>query len=521
MKDEDLIPESEEEKEGPPSFFKRLLSFVFSGDDPEKEKRRLLREIGKQLKRQKYKFYKPKTGEALPGLAKFFHDLYTTVGPAQIMLDHAATSNVLKQIIIEESLTAEQIALKEAMSEDEIRILSEKVDHKALVQKLKDLMVSLYAAFDSEKVKQINLTYNLLTVFLHFIHYDYYFLLKKFDSGLPEKDFIYNPRFEQINGEYISDDLKDFLEVASLLDRNQPWQELLAILQVYREASVIDPGKWKKILRDVTEIRKGQVLELIIRYIDKDPYYKSKVNRPNDHIVEEYLSKIKTSTELSVQKIIKERRTGKIEKLCMNVFGTVAISRMKYYTEKNNIMFSKKMMAGYMHVAALNYLKAFLLDYFKKDIREVVDLLLIRGKWSTNLMSQQLSDAFHAVMQISEELVAFDDSLGDEGERGNALRSAIKRADRDQSALKVLRESLKKINDDALRMVQVSAQNLIAVAKTLKIVIEDYDNKPRELLLNWKEIEVSSDNQIRTRLADVYKRIYYFIQLLQFFAKPQ
>lgn len=517
MKEDDLIPAEEEVNESSQGVVQRLLSFFLNANDPEREKRKLLKDIGKQLKKQKYKFYKPKSGEALPGLAKFFHDIYKIIGPTQVLLDHAATSSVLKQIIIEQTLSDEQIAMKEGLSEEEIRKLAESLDHKTLVQRLKDRMVSLYAAFDAERVKQINAKYNLLQVFLQFIHYDYYFFLKKFDSGLPERDFIYNPRFEQINAEYISDDLKDWLDVAILVDRNQPWQELFDDLQIYREMPVIDSNQWKKQVRNVTEVKKSLVLELIIRHVDKDPYYKAKGSRPNEHIVEEYLSKIKTNTELTVQKILKERRTGKIEKLLMQIFGTVAISRMKNYTEKNNVMFSKKMMAGYMHVSALNYLKAFLLDYYKKDIREVVDNLLIRGKWSTNLMSQQLSDAFHTVMNISDQLVQFDESLGDEGERGIALRSAIKRADRDAASMRNLREQLKKVNDEALKMIQLSAQNLIAVGKTLKVVIEDYDHKPRELILNWKEIEIASDNQIRTQLADIYKKIYYFIQLLQLF----
>jgi hypothetical protein len=521
MKENDLLPAEEQKEEEAKNFLQRIFSFIFSGDDPEKEKRRLLKDIARELKKQKYKFYKPKTEEALPGLAKFFHDIYTTIGPAQVLLDHAATSNVLKQLIIEQALTDDQVVIKDSLSEDEIRQLADTMDHKALVQNLKNRLVSLYAAFDAEKVKQINAQYNLLMSFLKFVHFDYYFLLKKFDSGLPERDFVYNPRFEQINGEYISDDLKDFLEVAGATDRNQPWQDLLDVLQLYREMPVVDPGQWKKVLRNVAEVRKSMVLELIIRYADKNPYYKVKVARPNEHIVEEYLSKIKTNTELTVQKIIKERRTGKIEKLLQQVFGSVAISRMKNYTDKNNVMFSKKMMAGYMHVAPMNYLKAFLLDYFKKDIREVADQLLIRGKWSTNLMSQQLSDAFHSVMNISDQLIRFDDSLGDEGEKGIALRNAIKRADRDKNAVNALREQLKKVNEEAFSMIQGAAQNLITVGKTLKVVIEDYDRKPRELILNWKEIEISTDNQIRSKLTEVYKKIYYFIQLLQFYAKPE
>ena len=521
MKEDDLIPAEENQEEAPTGIVQRIFSFFLAAGDPEREKRRLLKDIGRQLRKQKYKFYRPKTGEALPGLAKFFHDIYVAIGPAQVLLDHAASSSVLKQIIIERSLTEQQVQVRESLAEDKIRALAETLDHKALVQKLKEQMVSLYAAFDAEKVKQINGRYNLLKIFLQFIHYDYYFLLKKFDSGLPERDFIYNPRFEAINGEYITDDLKDFLEVAALIDRGQPWGELLDDLQVYREMPVVDAAQWKKTVRGVAEVKSSLVLELIIRYIDRDPYYKAKLHRPSEHIVEEYLNKIKTGTELTVQKILKERRSGKIEKILMQVFGTVAISRMKNYTEKNNVTFSRKMMAGFMHVSALNYLKAFLLDYFKKDIREVVDQLLIRGKWSTNLMSQQLSDAFHTVMGVSDQLIKFDDSLGDEGERGIALRNAAKRADRDAASLKNLREQLKKVNDEALQMVQVSAQNLIVVGKSLKVVIEDYDHKPHELILNWKEIDTASDNQIRTRLADVYKRIYYFIQLLQFFAKKE
>jgi Family of unknown function (DUF5312) len=521
MKEDDLIPVEENQEEAPVGFVQRIFSFFLAAGDPEREKRRLLKDIGRQLRKQKYKFYRPKTGEALPGLAKFFHDIYVAIGPAQVLLDHAASSSVLKQIIIERSLTDQQVKIREGLAEDKIRALAQTMDHKALVQKLKEQMVSLYAAFDSEKVKQINGKYNLLKIFLQFIHYDYYFLLKKFDSGLPERDFIYNPRFEAINGEYIGDDLKDFLEVAALVDRSQPWGELLDDLQIYREMPVVDAAQWKKTVRSVAEIKSSLVLELIIRHIDRDPYYKAKLYRPNEHIVEEYLSKIKTGTELTVQKILKERRSGKIEQILMQVFGTVAISRMKNYTEKNNVTFSKKMMAGFAHVSALNYLKAFLLDYFKKDIREVVDQLLIRGKWSTNLMSQQLSDAFHTVMNISDQLIKFDDSLGDEGDRGIALRNSAKRADRDAASLKNLREQLKKMNDEALQMIQVSAQNLIVVGKSLKVVIEDYDHKPHELILNWKEIDTASDNQIRSRLADVYKRIYYFIQLLQFFAKKE
>ena len=201
------------------------------------------------------------------------------------------------------------------------------------------------------------------------------------------------------------------------------------------------------------------------------------------------------------------------------LYGTAAVSRMKNYTEKANIAFSRKMLGGYIHVQGLNFLKAFLLDFFKKDIRELVDLFLVRGQWSTNQLSQQLSEAFHNVLTVSEKLVAFDEALADDGPTGSRLRALLHKSERDKEQITVLRNQLKTINDEAQSLINISAQNLIVVGKNLKGLLDDAGRSPHDLLINWREIEQASDTPIAARITEVYKRIYLFIQLMQFFAK--
>ena len=129
------------------------------------------------------------------------------------MLDHADSSNVLKMILIESGLTEEQSEMKDSFSEDAIRdVVTNSPDRKAAVSKIKDNLVRMYAIFDNQKMQKIENTYSLFMMFNSFINFDFYFLLRKFDSRFPENDFVYNPNFESINGEYVSDDLKDFLE---------------------------------------------------------------------------------------------------------------------------------------------------------------------------------------------------------------------------------------------------------------------------------------------------------------------
>ncbi len=502
-------------------FFQRIISMLLRSSDPEREKKRLLREIAKTLKKHRLKYYNPKSEEALPGMAKFLYEIYKIISPAQVLLENAESSGVLRSIIIDAFMTDEQRKIKELLDEDSIRARSEDIDPKALASELKDNLVGFFAGFNSEKVNKINSLYNRLTSFLDLVGYDYYFALKKFDSGLPERDFVYNPKFESIKADYLLDDIKDFLAVIPDTGKNENWDELFDVLKIYKGTEIVDRVGWKKIIKGLDTVRREKIFVLMVQHIDGDPQYQYSSISGNDQIVDDYLNKIKTQTEITLQKILKERKSKKVDALLMDVFGTTAISRMKYYTDKANLMFTKKMLGGFIHVAPANYLKAFLLDFFKRDIKTLMDLLLIRGKWATVISSQHLSDAFHAVMDVSSALVEFDENLSDEGSLGVSLKTLTSKSDRDKNSITVLRKLLKETNDEVLGFITVAAQNLIVMGRSLKSVLEDRDKKDHEMIINWKEIEASSDFDVKDEIARVYKKIYNFVLLMQFFAKKK
>jgi hypothetical protein len=353
------------------------------------------------------------------------------------------------------------------------------------------------------------------------VNFDYYFLLKKFDSALPERSFSYKPRFDAINGEYVVDDLQDFIEVFAALDFETDWQRIFGALKEYKKVDVVDMNAWGKFAAAASELRKSDVLSQIVRHLKEDPYWAGKPRIPTERIVEPFLQKLKTQIETVIQKILQERRNSKIDEIANQVFGTTVVLRMKNYTEKANVVFAKKMLGGYTQAQAMNYLKAYLMDYFKKDIRELVDLLIIRGQWTANLQSQQLSDCYHAILEVSDRILQFDDELADDGEVGNRLRLSLAKADRDKEALKLLRNSLKETNDKATAMVSRAAVNLIGIGRQIKALIEDLSKPHHEILLNWKEVEGQSSRPLKNWLVETYKKIYYIVQLLQFFVKSE
>ena len=190
---------------------------------------------------------------------------------------------------------------------------------------------------------------------------------------------------------------------------------------------------------------------------------------------------------------------------------------MKNYNEQKNAIFKKKMMGGFIHTTPLNYVKAFLIDYNKKTIRDVVDLLIVKGKWTTNILSQQLSDSFQQLVEITDNLLVFDESLADDTTEGTKLKNMAIRADRDKKSARVLRQVLKETNDMAKKIMYDAAQALIILAKNLKALLDDYSKQPHELIINWKEIDTHTDNTIKERIINIYKNIYYFIKLMQIY----
>lgn len=508
-------------QERPPGFFDKLLSLVLGTDDPEREKRRLLKQLGRSLTRSRQRLYKTKGRQVQPELGKMFFDYYQVVGPAQHLLQHADESSGLRDIVVESFFSEEQKQLKQQFGEEQIRGLADTSDARQVAAALKDVMMRFVASFDGATVKKINETYNQLRCFVNLARFDFYFVLKKFDASVQEQNFTARPKFDAINGDYISDDLKDFIEAAYAVDSSANWDVVFDVLHTYRGVDMVARPAWKKLLSMNDGLRRSDLLVSIVQHIDEDPFYKPSVDIPRERIVEPYLTRARATAEATLQKISNERRKQKVDRLSQAIFGTSAVARTKHYTEKANLVYSKRMLTGFTHVEAVNFLKAFLLDYFKKDIREVVrDIMLVRGQWATNSASQQLSEAFHQVMTIAEQVVAFDDCLADEGELGARLKKAMGRiVERDKASSNQLRQLLGEVNDRARKMIIDCGQNFVVMARHLKAVIEDHERDEPEIILNWKQLEPLSDRPIRERMTEIYRRIYNFVQLMQIYAK--
>ena len=497
------------------SIFEKLLSSIVNRTDPEAVKKKQLKTIAKNLSHAKYKFYKISSDQILPVFGIFFFDIYKVVGPCQLLFQNQENPNMLKNMVVNYSLSERQKALEEELTEEAIKAMSAHMSAKDLKAKIKENLDLFNAEFNSDKILQIDNLYSKLLAFKAFCMYDFYFLLKKFDSSLKEQDFSRTPRFDPIDASYISEDLKDFVAVVASLPLDVDWTDVFQMFKATRGSEPIKPAVWTKIVARLRSIQASQVLDMIIQLITKDPLYQTVAETKHEQVIESYIEKVRKDATEAQQQLESAQKNSKIDSLLMQIFNTTNIEVLKGYTEANAEIYVRRQLGAYEYANGLNYLKAFLVEYVKRDVREYADLVLIRGKWATTGLSQQMSDAFHNLMAASDQITAFDEKMAEDGQIGTKLKTLLPRFERDKEAANIMRTILGDANTEARDFLAIASRNMIVFAKNVKMLLEDYQKKVPDLIINWKEIERFAEHPLQQLGVEVYKKIYLFVTLMQ------
>ena len=504
------------------SFFTHIFQLFFPHDDAEAIKKRHLKALAKEISKNKFgKWYKPSSDELQPQMARVFFELYKVIGPARALLASAASSKVLKAITVEQNLSKTQHQIREKLTPEAIQERAKKIAPKELGVQIRKELAAFMHEFDGKKVEEIDLLYQQLNEFIHFVLFDYYFFLKKFDPALPEDKFTYTPNFVAVNGEYLKDELKDFITVLYSLSLDTNWEKLFAVITAYKNVQPVNAAQWKKQLGILNDIRRSNILEKVIRHLTKNPTYVIENSPFTEKITDEYLKQIDKSIEDTLQKLLTAQKNSQVAVLAQRVFGNEVASETKYYHPRSNAAFEKRGIDGYIYADAMNYLKSFLVEYFKSDIRALSDLILVRGQWTQQVLSSEYSESYHNLMNLSTKVLEFDEKLSEVSEMGVKFRTLLSRMEREKEAGKQVQKHLHDVNEAALKLLKISIKNIMTLGNAVKNCIADYDKPHRDLLQNWKEIEQHSDRPIREWMNAVYTKIYNFIVLEQVVLKKE
>lgn len=498
------------------SFFQSLFANLFKSSNPEAEKKRRLKAIAKSFSKTKYhSFYRPGTIEVMPPFAKLFYDIYKIISPAQVIFKTNQNPNLYKFQVINYSLSEKQLGLLDNFDQQKILEQARTVPLNQLSAKLEEDFSIFSSEFDNDRMNKTENLYKAFSIFQDFCCFDYYVLLKKFCSSFQEFNFNTVPNFEKINGEYITDDLKDFCAAAyAITDENIVWNELFNFFKETQASETVSAGNWKKIIARIKNIQQTGAFDMMIRHISGNTDYVTQVPSHYTSLIEPYVDKIREEMQTTLSKIGSQQKENKANQICEQIFGSTDFQTLHFYVSSANDAYLKKELDTYLFAEPLNYLKAFLLEYVKKDIREFYDVVVVRGQWDATL-ANPMSNAYQELLKISDEITSFDNDLSEDGGSGLKIKTLLPKTAHDPGAENIINRVISDSNEQARGFLITSAQDLITIGKTLKMLIEDYSKQKPEIVHNWRELERFLDHPLKEFSVGIYKKIYLFVQLMQ------
>lgn len=503
-----------QEKSG--NFFQNLLSSLFGGNDGEAEKRRQLRSISKRLSKSKFgKFYKFAGNEALPLLARNIFEIYKIIYPAQTMFQNLQNPNVLKRLAIDLYTPNEIRTLETSLSQENLLAMSKKIPAEKLKQQALTRLSEYSDYFTLEKITKIDTLYKQISCFRDLCMFDFYFFLKKFNKSLREADFSIIPQFEKINAEYILDDLKDFMSVAWAVPLDADYTDMTKLFRIYKGVEPITLQNWKRVISRISAFRQSGSFEMMIKLISSDPSASVSVSEQTQNIIEPYLDSFKQETENTLNKIETQEKDSKTSEICSQLFNGIEITPMKYFTDELNATFTRKGLRTFENTQLLSYIKVFLLEIVKKNLREYYDLVLVRGKWESQALSSPFSESYNSLLATSDLITQFDNQLAEDAPIGMKIKTLLPKTERDNGAKNIINRLVSDANESACSFITDTTTNLVTIGKIIKSLVEDIEKPKPVLVTNWKELAHFSEIPIREMSVKLYKKIYLLITLVK------
>ena len=499
-----------------PDVIDKVMSLISRDGEGPSDKDVLLKQLAKDISQNKYaKFYRARQSEADVSLGQFFYSVYKIIYPLQLFLRDPAREVKIKQITLEAYLDKHTMDLIKRLSPEGIaeRRKSAGADFS---KALEEDLTALAIGFDSPKIAAADKCYNLIASLKQFLFFDFSSLLSKFDPELVEGDFLTQPKFTPIDVYILAPDLASFLSVLPPLEGGEDWKTVFEILKYCKGGTDVIPlANWNALLLNLKDLKQSKILELLCKIATGNPILDIKTMVPNETLSAIWLEQKTSDVRRVISGIADSQKNAQINAMEQAVFGSLATIRLGYYTTDKGRALADKALESYAYAPALNHLFSFIQEFLNKEIRELCDILLIRGQWTNNSASRLMSDGFHDVLEVAGEITELDESLSEDGSNGPRIRGALLRVDRDKSQTRYINNIIKGINEEALNIIQKAVPSLIVVGKHFKMLMDDCEKKPFELIMNWKELSLASKTPIAQRIAAVYKKINYFVQLMK------
>ena len=499
----------------------KIFSLISKDYEAGSEKQIILRQILRNLTENRHaRFFKFKTEEIDVSFAQFIYTIYKAVSPFLSFLKDSSRLSRLKSTTLELFLDKETLNLARRLTVKTVEERAQNTNSEALANELTGELEKLVQFFTEEKKREIDESHILATAFIHLARFDFLSLFKRFDPAFTTTAG-YVPKFHPVKALNITKELETLQPLFMNMNPERNWQAAFKVLTACcNGAEPLPLDAWITTVKLIWDIQTSNIMELMVQVIRRDPIWQSRPQSLEENLSDSWLEAKKLEIQRMIDKIVHQERSTQIEAIATKIFGSPGISRLRNYSIQNHVYLIERDLIGYTLAPGLNYLLAFLVDCLNRDIQDFIEQILVRGQWTTQSDSREMSESYYLLKDKIEEILAFDETLSEDEKDGARLKSALSRLEREKSQIRFINTFLNGINEEAQEIIDTTLPAMKILEYYFKSFDNDVQKKGRAVILNWKDLGGITKLPVPQQVSEINEQFRAMIELLNFFKTP-
>lgn len=488
-----------------------ILIGIFLGGSERKK----LRNISKRLANRGYRYIK--RDHIQPEFASLAYSFYKETELSRKILNKFLSQETFTYSIMLSAVPDHIRSLFFLVDANEIRMRAKSLDWEELQKETNSALLSIREYFSEKSLIRVNNAFRTIYAYRAFCMFDFFMLLRRFNSGLKEKDFSGTPHFKQANGLSTIDFVADFESALQYFLMAEDWNVIHAFFTYVNNGNdAISMDDHGVLYQKATHLNNDNVLVNMCKLVHHNPDYT--INPPTvpNGKIEELLRKIFREADETLKEIYQTQRKEKIDALVSSIFTSESNFALEYYSTKINKSLIARKIQYFTYAVPIGYLKAFFNENIKSKLKIFTDAITIKGRSpSPNIIKE--------FFQISEELFVISDSIrlldekaspsSDIGGRIHAARTS----ENGYSDLANVVRDVEMLNTEASTIIR-RAQSSLTLFKGMVSKFAMDSKKPQgEIIENWKEINSMANSSAHEYFIPLVDKIQNMQALLSLF----
>jgi hypothetical protein len=501
------------DKEVAGGFLSRLFGFGKEGAS-----KRIRRQLKKELAACKLDVYRLKQDTISVPFARSLNELYKLTGPLRQLVHLDNKENKLPYAYMEAFVQYYQLERAEdifdKLTDEYINKYAVHNGVKNTVTYIDNILNEYFNLFDKSMINKINMYYTNFLYFIRFANFDFFPILREFDEGLEEENFLDKPNFQPVDGTLLKDELFKLHLALYRFTVGEGFDQGIEIISQLKNVEPMSRNSVHRLKRLIKEFQENQYVSFIIRAIDLNPTAIPIRKPATVEIYNTYAAK-KMQEVRNIIHTVKERyRNEAASSIVTQLFGDGVAERLKNYNESKNDQLADLGLPVFEYATPLNYTKAFSTDRYNAFIRNILNELIIAGSFINKTILNNLSNDYYALNNLIKKIDEFDDDLDIDGSSGSTLHRLIRNVSKDRISRGILEKTVNKVNKKARLLITEEVVHVKEMAFIIKKILDECKSNTPTIVYNIKKIRSNKYPDFIQDLVNCYKYIYLFLKLM-------